>query len=75
MSKNNTLERRIYRALLYHSVTDTDHLQELLYKHEFKFSLGVSCKTARLDYKLICKVEQFAVLQVWLVDNNIKWLK
>ena len=73
MSKKNSVERRICRALLYHSVTGTDHLQELLNKHKFTFSRGVSRKTARLDYKLLCKGEQLVIEKRYFlrIDDDV----
>ena len=58
MSKKNTIERKIYRAILYNGVTCRRHLEELMKKHQFSFSNGEAKKRAKLDYNLLIKGEK-----------------
>ncbi len=46
MSKSNTIERKVCRALLYYGVTSTKKLQELMKKHNFLFANGEVQKIA-----------------------------
>ena len=50
MTKKNTIERKICRAILYNGVMNGSQLEELLDQYKFTFSRGKARKYAKEDY-------------------------
>jgi len=61
MTKKNTIERKICRALLYNGVTNGSQLEELLDQYEFTFSRGKARKYAKEDYNDLLNGEKISI--------------
>ena len=61
MTKKNTIERKICRALLYNGVTNGKHLEELLDQYQFTFSRGKARKHAKEDYNHLLNGETISI--------------
>ncbi len=70
MSKKNTIERRICRAILYNSVTGKKQLEELMKIHGFTFSHGDARKKARSDFDLLSKGEVITIKKKYFARIN-----
>ena len=61
MTKKNTIERKICRAILYNGVTNGSQLEELLDQYEFTFSRGKARKHAKEDYNDLLNGETISI--------------
>ena len=73
MSKKNTIERRICRAILYNSVTGKKQLEEMMERYDFTFSHGDARKKARSDFDLLSKGEVITMKKKYFarIDDNV----
>ena len=73
MSKKDTIERRICRAILYNSVTGKKQSEELMEKYDFIISHGDARKKARSDFDLLSKGEVITMKKKYFarIDDDV----
>ena len=75
MAKKNTIERKIYRAILLDGVGGGTHLNELMKEYNFSFAKGRPRLSAKVDYQKLLSGDSVSVKKQHLSGIDEETLK